>query len=178
MASGRAHSLSSIAGKSGRKHKSTQYTFGKATLNDAKAIHALVNSFAQRNRMLPRSLNDIYELIRDFYVCRDRDTIVAVCALHIVWENLAEIRSIAVMKKYQKRGLGRKLIQRCLREAKVMGARSVFALTYFPEYFKKLGFEDIDKNELPHKIWGDCLKCPKFPDCEELAVIKRLDSPA
>jgi len=156
--------------------KQQQLTYQKATLKYAKAIHELVNSFAQRNRMLPRSLNEIYELIRDFFICLDKDKVVGVCSLHIVWEDLAEIRSAAVMKKYQKRGIGSKLINYCLKEARSLGANKVFALTYHPEYFKHLGFEDIDKNELPHKIWGDCLKCPKFPGCEEVAVIIRLDA--
>ena len=157
------------------KKKPSQLTYQKATLKHAKAIHELVNSFAQRNRMLPRSLNEIYELIRDFYICLDKDKVVAVCSLHIVWEDLAEIRSAAVSKKYQRRGIGKKLINYCLKEAGALGVNRVFALTYHPEYFKHLGFEDIDKNDLPHKIWGDCLKCPKFPGCEEVAVIIRLD---
>ncbi len=158
------------------KKKLPQLTYQKATLNNAQAIHELVNSFAQRNRMLPRSLNEIYELIRDFYICLDKNKVVAVCSLHIVWEDLAEIRSAAVSKKYQKLGIGKKLIHYCLNEARSLGVVKVFALTYHPEYFKQLGFEDIDKNDLPHKIWGDCLKCPKFPGCEEVAVIIRLDA--
>lgn len=157
------------------KNKGRHITYRKATLSDAKAIHALVNSFAVKNRMLPRSLNDIYELIRDFFICNIKDKVIAVCSLHIVWEDLAEIRSVAVLKNYQRKGIGSRLVNRCLKEARSLGARNVFALTYHPEFFKHLGFEDIDKNELPHKIWGDCLKCPKFPDCEEVAVIKKLE---
>ncbi len=156
------------------KNKRRHFRFRKASLENARDIHKLINSFSQKNSMLPRSLNEIYELIRDFYICMNKDKVVAVCALHIVWEDLAEIRSLAVLKQYQKRGIGRKLVNRCLKEAGSLGAKNVFALTYHPEFFKQMGFEDIDKNELPHKIWGDCLKCPKFPDCEEMAVIKRL----
>ncbi|MBI4681505.1 MAG: N-acetyltransferase [Nitrospirae bacterium] len=156
------------------KNNPQQLKYQKATLGHAKAIHELVNSFAQRNRMLPRSLNEIYELIRDFFICLDKGKVVGVCSLHIVWEDLAEIRSAAISKKYQKRGIGKKLINLCLKEAGALGAKKIFALTYHPEYFKHLGFEDIDKNELPHKIWGDCLKCPKFPGCEEVAVIINL----
>ena len=156
------------------KHKRPQFKYQKATLIHARAIHTLINSFAYKNRMLPRSLNDIYELIRDFVICLKGDTIVAVCSLHIVWEDLAEIRSVAVIKKYQKLGIGKKLVKRCLKEAVSLGVDRVFALTYHPDFFKQLGFTDIDKNDLPHKIWGDCLKCPKFPDCEEVAVIRSL----
>jgi amino-acid N-acetyltransferase len=147
----------------------------KATINNAKAIHALVNRFAKRDDMLPRSLNDIYENIRDFFVCTDNDTIIGLAALHIVWEDLAEIRSIAVSRKYQKQGIGKKLVKQCMKEAQRLGITRVFALTYHPEYFKLLGFDNVDKNDLPHKIWGDCLNCHKFPDCDEVAVMKILD---
>ena len=148
--------------------------YRKGTVQDVKAIHTLVNKFAKQDNMLPRSLNEIYDHLRDYLICLDEEKIIAVCALHIVWEDIAEIRSIAVSNKYQGKGIGRKLVSRSLREAKSLGIERVFALTYYPEYFKKLGFDVIDKNNLPHKIWGDCLKCPKFPDCDEVAVIKSL----
>lgn len=146
----------------------------KAGIKDVKIIHSLVNKFANKDNMLPRSLNEIYESIRDYTVCTVNDTIIAVAALHVLWEDLAEVRSIAVSRKHQKQGAGKKLIRHCLKEAKNLGIRKVFALTYYPDYFKNLGFNDIDKNDLPHKIWGDCLKCPKFPDCSEVAVIIEL----
>lgn len=124
--------------------------------------------------MLPRSLNEIFEHIRDFYVCSDDDTVIATTALHILWEDLAEIRSIAVSTPYQGKGIGRRLIQRCLKEASLLGIKKVFALTYHPEFLIDSGFTQIDKNELPQKVWGDCLKCHKFPDCDEVAVIRNL----
>lgn len=157
-----------------KKKNPVSLTFRKATLGEAREIHSLINAFAKRNSMLPRSLNEIYELIRDFYLCVRRNKVIAVCSLHIVWEDLAEIRSVAVLKKYQNQGIGKTLVLRCLKEAWTLGVKSVFALTFSPGYFRELGFEDIDKNDLPHKIWGDCLKCPKFPDCNEVAVVKRL----
>ena len=147
----------------------------KAVTGDAKAIHKLINKYAEKNKMLPRSLNEIYENIRDYLICTDNGAIIAVSSMHILWEDLAEIRSVSVSKKYQGRGIGKKLINRGLKEAKSIGVKKVFALTYQPDYFKILGFEDIDKNDLPHKIWGDCLKCPRFPDCNEVAVIKNLE---
>ena len=150
--------------------------FKKASLKDAKAIHSLVNSFARKEDMLPRSLNEIYENIRDFYVCFNNDTIVGTAALHILWDDLAEIRSVSVSNKYQRQGIGRKLIRNCLNEAKKLGVNRVFALTYRPGYFKELGFNEIDKNELPHKIWGECLKCHKFPDCDESAVLMNISN--
>ncbi len=154
---------------------STKLKLRKATIRDVKEIHALVNKFAKKDDMLPRSLNEIYENIRDYNVCVDEGKIVAAAALHVLWEDLAEVRSIAVARNYQSLGAGMKLLKCCLREAKTLGVKRVFALTYQPEFFKKYGFEDIDKNDLPHKIWGDCLKCPKFPDCSEMAVIINID---
>lgn len=143
----------------------------KAKITDIKQIHRLVNEFAKKEEMLPRALNDLYEGIRDFFVYEDQGIIKGVCALHILWEDLAEIRSLAVKEEYRRVGIGKSLIKRCLKDAKELGIKRVFALTYQPGFFKKIGFTEIDKAKLPHKIWGDCLKCPKFPECDELAVI-------
>ena len=143
----------------------------KAKVNDAKAIHDLIKRFARKYDMLPRSLNEIYENIRDFFVCIDNDSIVAAAALHILWEDLAEIRSVAVSKEYQGIGVGKKLVRQCMKEAKKLGVKNVFALTYAPEFFTEIGFEEVDKNTLPQKIWGECLKCHKFPECDESAVM-------
>ncbi len=148
----------------------------KATVKDAKDIHTMVNRFAKRDDMLPRALNEIYENIRDYFICIDDGKIVAIAALHVLWDDLAEIRSIAVSTKHRNKGVGKKLIKRCMKDAAALGINRVFALTFHPEYFIKQGFEDIDKNDLPHKIWRDCLKCPKFPDCTESAVIKILNN--
>jgi amino-acid N-acetyltransferase len=143
----------------------------KALIADIKHIHRLVNDFAGHNAMLPRALNELYESVRDFFVYEDEGTIIAVCALRILWEDLAEIRSLAVLTDYQHKGLGRALLNSCLQEARELGIKRVFALTYQPDFFKKNGFSDIDKAKLPQKIWGDCLKCHKFPECDEHAVI-------
>ncbi len=146
----------------------------KAALKNVKAIQSLINKFSKKDEMLPRSLNEIYENIRDFLICEHKGEIVGTSALHIMWEDLAEIRSIAVLKEYRNKGLGKKLIDKSLDEAKSLGVKKVFVLTYNPDFFKKLGFRDINKDKLPQKIWGDCLKCPKFPQCDEVAVIKTL----
>jgi amino-acid N-acetyltransferase len=146
----------------------------KAKISDLKQVHKLINNFARREQMIPRSLNEIYETLRDFVVCEDYGDICGVCALHIMWEDLAEIRSLAVDKKYQKKGIGKTLVKQCLKEAKALGLRKIFALTYQPAFFKKIGFLDIDKSSLPQKIWGDCLRCHKFPECDEQAVIINL----
>lgn len=133
-----------------------------------------MNDFARKEQMIPRSLSELYETVRDFFVCEINGTVCGACALHIMWEDLAEIRSLAVDRKFQNRGVGKALVKRCLREAKSLGLRRVFALTYHPDFFKKLGFVDIDKATLPQKIWGDCLRCPRFPECDEHAIIKYL----
>jgi len=146
----------------------------KAKIADLRKVHKLINDFAKREEMIPRSLNELYEDVRDFVVCEDNGTVCGVCALHIMWEDLAEIRSLAVDRGYQKIGIGKKLVERCLKEAKALGLKKVFALTYHPEFFRRMGFVDIDKSNLPQKIWGDCLRCPRFPECNEYAVIKNL----
>ena len=146
----------------------------KAHIADIKAIQALVNDFAKREQMLPRSLNELYESVRDFIVYEEKGEIAGVCALRIMWDDLGEIRSLAVRQRDQKKGIGKKLVKRCLKEAKEIGLKRVFALTYQPLFFKKLGFRDVDKAKLPQKIWSDCIKCHKFPECDEHGVILSL----
>ncbi|KAF0185763.1 MAG: amino-acid N-acetyltransferase [Nitrospirae bacterium] len=146
----------------------------KARMADIKAIQALVNDFAKRDQMLPRSLNELYESARDFIVYEEKGSLVGVCALRIMWDDLGEIRSLAVRPQHQKKGIGKKLVKRCLKEAGELGLKRVFALTYHPLFFKKLGFRDIDKAKLPQKIWSDCIKCHKFPECDEHGVILSL----
>ncbi|MBL7081613.1 MAG: N-acetyltransferase [Candidatus Omnitrophica bacterium] len=149
----------------------------KARLEDAKEIQKLINHFAKEELLLPRSLADLYESIRDFWVYRLNARIAGCCALAITWQDLAEVRSFAVEKRYQKRKIGRQLLTAVLGEAKELGIKSVFTLTYIPEYFKKFGFRRINKERLPQKVWVDCINCPRFPDCKEIAMIKRLNLP-
>lgn len=142
----------------------------KALIPDVKRIQSLVNAYADSGQMLPRTLNELYENLRDFSVYVENGDIIGVCALHVSWEGLAEIRSLAIRQGSTGRGIGRELVRRCLTEAAELGARRVFVLTYRTEFFRKLGFSDIDKKELPHKIWTDCLNCVKFPNCDESAM--------
>jgi len=142
----------------------------KARIPDTKAIHRLLNTYAKDGLMLSRSLSDLYEAIRDFYVCEENGVVVGTVCLHICWEDLAEVRSLAVAEDQGGRGIGRQLVQACLEEARQLGLKRVFALTYQTDFFNKLGFHTIEKSELPHKIWGDCLKCAKFPECDEIAM--------
>ncbi len=147
----------------------------KAKIKEATKIHDLINDSAKANHVLPRALSYIYENIRDFWIfIQDDGDVIACVALHIIWEDLAEIKSLVVRKDFQSKGLGGELIGKALDEAKDYELKKVFVLTYIPEYFSLFGFKAIDKNELPHKIWVECINCPKFPGCEEEAMIKEL----
>ncbi len=143
----------------------------KAKMKDVKAIQNIINTFAANEEMLPRALNELYENIRDYFIIEDKGKIVACGALHVNWEDLAEVKAFAVAKSHHRQGLGTILLKACLKEAKEMGIKKVFALSYKPDFFKKFGFSEIDKMQLPHKIWSECVKCPKFPDCDEICLI-------
>lgn len=143
-----------------------------ARMEDVKEIHSLLNRYAKQGLLLACSISSLYDRLRDFVVYVDKENVIlGVCALHITWENLAEIRSLAVHEDHQRKGIGAKLVQQCLMEADMLGITKIFTLTYQPKFFKKLGFVDIDKRELPHKIWSDCIHCHMFPDCDEEALM-------
>jgi len=146
----------------------------KARINDVPEMQKLINSFADRGELLPRSLNQLYEDIRDFLVLEEDGRILGTCALHVNWGDLAEVKALTVDQSLQGRGMGRELVQTCLREAEELGISRVFCLTYKPEFFQKLGFGLVDKSELPHKVWSECINCVKFPDCGEVALIFEL----
>jgi amino-acid N-acetyltransferase len=139
----------------------------KATMSDVQAIQDLINYYAKKDRMLPRSLNEIYENLQDFWVYEEKGKLLGCCALHPSCEDLAEVRSLAVAEACHKKGVGSKLVKEALAGAKVLKVKKVFALTYVPEFFEKLGFKKIEHSKLPHKIWSDCIKCVKFPNCDE-----------
>ena len=147
----------------------------KAKIADAKSIQALLTGYAREGLMLSCSLSEIYERIRAFNVVEKEGEILGTSALHICWEDLSEIRSLAVAEKAKGLGLGRRLVEACVEEAHALGLKKVFALTYQVDFFKRLDFHDIDKSELPQKIWADCIKCVKFPDCDETALIRLLN---
>ena len=150
---------------------SEQFGIEKATMADAPAIQDLVSGLASLGEMLPRPLAEIYEQLRDFLVVRDNKQLVACAALHIMWEDLAEIRSVAVLDEWRDKGVGAQLVEACLEEARALGIATVFALTRQPEFFERLGFHQADVMALPRKVWGECYRCPKFPNCDEVAVI-------
>ncbi len=150
-----------------------QYQLRNAKIGDVRAIHRILSQYAQRGLLLGRSLSDLYDQIRDFIVVVDQkeQTVAAVCSLHICWEELAEIRSLAVLDVYKGQGIGKKLVLDCIDEAKEFDIKKLFVLTYVPAFFQKLGFYHVDKSVLPHKVWADCIKCVKFPDCDEEAMM-------
>jgi amino-acid N-acetyltransferase len=146
----------------------------KANIKDIKQIQGLISYFAQKGLMLPRSINELYENIRDFWVYVENGKIFGCAALHVSWEDLAEVKSLVVEESRQSKGIGRRLLSTCLEEAKNLKIKKVFALTFKPKFFKKYGFKRIDKSKLPHKIWSECIKCSKFPDCDEVALMIKL----
>jgi amino-acid N-acetyltransferase len=147
----------------------------KAMITDVPGMHKLINYFAEKGEMLPRPLSEIYEGLRDYFVVSDGATVVGCAALHINWSDMAEIRSVAVAQEYQKKHVGFKLVEACLKEARELGLPTVFCLTYKPAFFEKLGFTRVDKMELPQKVWNECYRCAKFPNCDEVAMIHHLD---
>lgn len=147
----------------------------KARTADVPAMQRLINGFAEQDLMLHRSLGELYENIRDFFVVEEEGEIAGCCGLHVSWKDLAEVKSLAVDTERQGRGHGRRLIEACISEADDIGITRLFALTYVPDLFTKLGFYVADRSMLPRKVWTECVHCPKFHDCHEIAVI--LDRP-
>jgi amino-acid N-acetyltransferase len=152
----------------------------KARISDVRAIQQLLASYARQGKLLARSLSELYTHLRDIFVHVDaeNDQVTGCCSLHIVWENLAEIRSVAVAEDYLGQGIGRQLVMAAMDEARDLGIARLFVLTYETGFFDHLGFHAVDKNSLPHKIWADCIHCPKFPECDENAMILDLFEPA
>lgn len=145
-----------------------------AKLSDMPDAHKLISYFADQNEMLHRPLSELYENVRDYYVIKDEDELLACGSLHVVWSDLAEIKAVAVREDYQSRGLGTLLMNRCFQEAKELGLATVFVLTHKPAYYEQFGFQLVDVMSLPRKVWGECLRCPKFPHCNEFAMVHHL----
>lgn len=152
----------------------TQPIVRKARLTDVKDIYKLIEIFAAKGEMLHRPLTDIYDDLRDFYVYEENGAVIGTCALHICWDDIGEIRSLTVIENAAGKGIGRLLLNACIDEARSLGIPKVFALTYKPGFFEKMGFKPIVKEALPHKVWGECIRCFKFPNCDENAVIIEL----
>jgi len=148
----------------------------KARISDVKTIHRILMDYSRQGLLLPRSYSELYSHLRDFFVVADRDTneVFGCCALSIAWEDLAEVKSLAIDPQLQGQGWGRNLVEACLSDAVTLGIYKVFTLTYQVEFFEKLGFKKINKDVLPQKVWADCLRCPKFPECDEVAMLMEM----
>jgi len=147
----------------------------RARIKDVEKIHKLINRYAERGVMLARPLSEIYENIRDYFVVRQGEQLIGCAALHVNWSDLAEIKSLAVEEDICGQGIGASLVEACLGEAGGLGIATIFCLTYAPGFFERLGFAQVDKGELPRKVWTECYRCPKFPDCDEVALVRRLE---
>ena len=148
----------------------------KARLSDSESIHKLVDFYAKRGLMLARSRSSIYENIRNYSVMDVGGEVIGIGALSILWSDLAEVRTLAVRDDCSLQGVGKKLVEHFLNEATELGIEKVFTLTYQTVFFEKCGFNVISKEQMPHKIWKDCLNCPKFPDCDEVLMVKDIGS--
>ena len=146
----------------------------RAKLRDVEEIMGLINGFADLGLMLPRSRNTLYEHLREFLIIEKDKKVIAAGSLHIIWDDLVEIRALAVSKEYQGHGLGKMLVHALLEEAKEIGCPKVFTLTYQPDFFARCGFTLINKEDMPHKVWKECIHCVKFPNCDENAMILSL----
>jgi amino-acid N-acetyltransferase len=146
-----------------------------ANVNDVRAIHGLINAYAERDLMLFRSLADIYTNLQTFFVAEQDGGIVGCCALEVIWSDLAEVKSLAVDENQKGRGVGSLLVNAAVEKAKTLGVPKVFGLTLKPQFFEKIGFKVVDKGLLPMKVWSDCARCTKQQNCDETAVIKMLD---
>lgn len=145
-----------------------------AKISDVAGIHEIVNYYAGLDRMLFRSMADIYENLQTFIVAAIDGKVVGCCSLEVIWADLAEIKSLAVDGKHQKDGIGIKIVEAAVKKASEIGVLKVFALTLVPGFFVKAGFEIVEKDTLPMKVWSDCARCSKQQNCDEIAVIKRV----
>lgn len=146
-----------------------------ATIHDVPRIQAVINSHAELGRMLFKSLAQLFEDLRDFAVYEDETgKVVGCCALTIIWADLAEVRSLAVEESQRGRGIGRKLVEWSIEEARRLGIRKLMSLTYEQRFFERLGFEVVPKEALPLKVWSDCVRCPKRDGCDEIAMVLTL----
>lgn len=145
-----------------------------ATIADVPTIHHLLETYAAKGNLLPRSIGELYRHLRDFFVIELNGKIAAIGALEIFTEDLGEVRSLVVAEEFERRGLGRLMVERIIAEARQIGLRRLMALTYVPVFFHKLGFKTVGIDTLPEKVWGVCVKCYKFNNCDETAVVLEL----
>jgi amino-acid N-acetyltransferase len=145
-----------------------------ATIHDVPRVQAIINSHAELGKMLFKSYAQLYENLRDFAVYEKDGKVVGCTALAIIWADLAEVRSLAVDDAYRGQGIGSRLVEWCVDEAKRLQIRRIMSLTYEQNFFQRMGFEVVSKESLPLKVWTDCVACPKRDGCDEIAMVKTL----
>lgn len=148
--------------------------YRKPRFGDVEKIYTLVNNYANDGLMLARSRNSLYEGLRDMVVAEKDGEILGVGGLHLIWDELGEVRTLAVNPLVTRQGVGKKIVEMLIEEGKVLGVKTFFTLTYQPEFFGCLLFKEITKDQLPHKVWKDCINCPKFPNCDEIAMMRKI----
>lgn len=150
------------------------FLYRKPKFADVDEIHELIAGYAAQGLMLPKPHSTLYETLREFIVAEEvaSGKIVGVGALHLTWNELAEVRSMAVHADFSRRGIGSAIVKKLLEEGRAVGVKEFFTLTYRPDFFKSLGFTVTTKESLPHKIWKECIECPKFPNCDEIAMTR------
>lgn len=146
----------------------------QAAISDVPTIHHLLEIYAAKGNLLPRTFSELYRHLRDFFVIEIDGKVVACAALEIFTEDLGEVRSLVVDEAHERRGLGRLLVERITGEARTIGLKRLMALTYVPSFFHKLDFQTVAMDTLPEKVWGVCVKCYKYNNCDETAVLKEL----
>ena len=149
--------------------------YRRAKFSDVESIHKIVNYYAEQGLMLARSRNSIYESLRDFILAEENGTVVGVGALHLVWDELAEIRAMAIAPDFAGKGIGMSIVEKLADDARELGVKTLFTLTYQPGFFAKAGFHEVPKERLSQKVWKDCINCSKFPNCDEIAMIRPLN---
>lgn len=160
-----------------KKNTKSAILIRPAHLSDVRPMHKLLTYYAEQRELLPRSLSELYESLQKFFVAEAQKRVVGCCALYVTWDNLAEVKSLAVASEYRGQGVGRKLLQACLTQARTLGINRLFTLTLQEGFFQHLGFRKTTKHHLPHKVWTECVRCPYFPDtCVEIAMVKTLGS--
>lgn len=151
-----------------------EISYRDAVFSDAEDIHKLLNGYAAEGLMLSRSRNSIYENLRDYIVAVDGDKVIGVGALHMLWERLGEVRSLAIASDYKKKNIGREIVRRLEEEGRRLGVETFFALTYQPGFFAKCDYAEIPNDSVPQKVWKECVHCPKYPYCDEVAMMKKI----
>ena len=148
------------------------FEYRSAKFADVEEIYSLIAGYASQGLMLPKPHNVLYEALREFIVAVEVETkkIVGTGALHLTWNELAEVRSMAVHPDYKRQGIGAEIVKQLLVQGREVGVKNFFTLTYSPEFFESLGFKVTTRESLPHKIWKECIDCPKFANCDEIAM--------